>query len=739
MLKVREWTKAQISQGLSAFRIYISAKSLSSLGLEAGRACAIEHGPSPARVSYALVWVAPTGDNINDDVVRFSPFLRRKYGLKFDELVSITPAARPHEHVKSVKLRETDSQGNPLQSTIEDPTHEGYWIGAIRAWLYDAEVFPPSLVVEDVQYCGEKKSFSLQVDVADSDVTTLYKFSSQTSFELLKKENISRCPVQHTTISFQVPSHHIGGLRQQIERIDEILWWYDGNQGVPRSRILPQLRAGLIIHGPAASGKSLLLKSIGDAPWSKVLNVQDVLMTSRGSSRQESLEGIVQEALDQQPSVLLIDDLQALFPISSGGESPPKKLRQVRNALEKTRGAHVLLAAATGDIGMVDSTVMAFFSQVIRIHPPKPQERREILKITSDLPKEADSDVLDRLGDDTHGYSTRDLVHLMETCYVRCNPQRFVSAPSPHLALRWSEVKTIMEGVRPAIMDSVSIQKPHVPWTEVGGSTEVRNNLEEAIRWSKEWPLRTRRLGIGSIKGALLYGPPGCSKTMVAKAIATSWSWNFLPVRGPELLRMYVGESERTLRELFVVARAAAPAIIFFDEIDALGLSRDREGQSGGPQANMLTTLLNELDGIQPLNDVFVLAATNAPELLDPALIRAGRLEKLIYMGLPDQKACREILMIRKTIWADDVDLDKLTEMVIGYTAAEIVRLVEQAGVLALKDALQAGTPMEHDEIRMAHFRAALNVVGKGVTDERLQKYLSFSYLQGDDVRTLRG
>ena len=724
MLKVREWTKAQISlKSVSVFRIYLSANSLASLGLEAGNICAIQQGPSPA--VYALAWLTSTGDKINDDVVRISPFLRSKFGLKHDEPVSITPATQSLGHVERVKLRETDSRGKLLQSTIETPAHELYWVGAVRAWLCEAEVFPSPLLMEDVKYCGEKRSFLLQIDLTDSINSTLHKFSSKTTFELLKLED------KHATTAFQVPNRKIGGLHQQIEKIDRILPWYDHGLQVDHSMATPPQLEGLVVLGAPGSGKSLLLKSIGDVPWLRVFHVQDLLMQSKSSNRPETLESIVRAALDKQPSVLLIDDLQTLFPNPNGEEQTTQKHLQVRKALEKTRGTLVLLAAATRDASRVDYTIMDFFSQVIRIHPPSPQERREILKLSIGLPKEADSNVLDQLGDETHGYSARDLVHLIGACLCHCGPQRVASAPSLHLALEWSDAKAAMEDVRPSIMSGVSIEKPHVQWIKVGGSTDVRDNLEKAIHWSKECPRRMRSLGIGSIKGALLYGPPGCSKTMVAKAFATSWSWNFLPVRGPELLRMYVGESERALRELFEVARGAAPAIIFFDEIDALGASRDREGQSGGPQANMLNTLLNELDGIQPLNNVFVLAATNAPELLDPALIRAGRLEKLIYMGLPDQKACREILMIRETIWADDVDIEKLTTMMDGFTAAEIVRLVEQAGVLALEDAFRAGTPMEQDEIRMAHFRAALKLVRKGTTEKMLQKYLRFMYSGG--------
>ena len=227
------------------------------------------------------------------------------------------------------------------------------------------------------------------------------------------------------------------------------------------------------------------------------------------------------------------------------------------------------------------------------------------------------------------------------------------------------------------------------------------------------------RHGLRPKKGLLLYGPPGCSKTMTAKAAATESGLNFLTVRGPELMSMYVGESERAIREIFSKARAVSPSIIFFDEIDAIGATGDN-GQHGG--VHTVTTLLTELDGFQELNDVFVLAATNKPERLDPALIRAGRLDTTLYVGLPDPKARREILMMRMLTMSlsDGVDLAALSEATEGFSGAEIINICQKASYVALREEMDT---KEHQTVSQEHFRIALTRVERSITPEMIRKY----------------
>lgn len=228
------------------------------------------------------------------------------------------------------------------------------------------------------------------------------------------------------------------------------------------------------------------------------------------------------------------------------------------------------------------------------------------------------------------------------------------------------------------------------------------------------------RLGIEPKKGLLLYGPPGCSKTLIAKAVATESGLNFIAVKGAELLSMYVGESERAMREVFRKARAASPSILFFDEIDAIGGSRDGSNQHGG--LNVLTTLLNELDGIESLRGVFVLAATNKPQTLDPALMRPGRLDKVLYIGLPDYKARRELLEIRLRTMDVGMDVDdaELAEWTNGYSGAELVSVCQKAGYAALEEQVSSGI---QQKISNRHFHVALKEVPKQVTSEMVARY----------------
>ncbi len=238
-----------------------------------------------------------------------------------------------------------------------------------------------------------------------------------------------------------------------------------------------------------------------------------------------------------------------------------------------------------------------------------------------------------------------------------------------------------------------------------------------------KYPTEMERLGIEPRNGLVLYGPPGCSKTLIAKAVATEAGLNFIAVKGAELVSMYVGESERAVREVFRKARAASPSIIFFDEIDAMGASRGGPGQHGS--LNVVTTLLNELDGIELLKRVFVLAATNKPDTLDPALLRPGRLDSVLYVGLPDFEARQEILRIRlhKMAVDDDVNATALAEATEGYSGAEIVSICHKAGYAALDEQVDSGV---EQNIGRRHFDAAMAEVQRGVSTEMIQKYESW-------------
>lgn len=284
--------------------------------------------------------------------------------------------------------------------------------------------------------------------------------------------------------------------------------------------------------------------------------------------------------------------------------------------------------------------------------------------------------------------------------------------------------------IKPITMKEITLSIPSVRWTDIGGQWETKKRLQESIQFPLQHPEMFRKLGITPPKGILLYGPPGCSKTMMAKALATESSLNFLAVKGPELFQKWVGESERAIKEIFSKARLASPSIIFFDEIDAIGVKRGGfgggAGQSGGTSSvgdRVLTQLLTELDGIEPLVNVTIVAATNRPDILDPALLRPGRIDRLLYVGLPDAQARHSIFSLQLSRIPHDADVDAsiLVRKSEGMSGAEVVAVCQEAALAAMEE-----DPQNVEVVCMRHFLSILSTMKPRITDQMIQFYHDF-------------
>ena len=290
-------------------------------------------------------------------------------------------------------------------------------------------------------------------------------------------------------------------------------------------------------------------------------------------------------------------------------------------------------------------------------------------------------------------------------------------------AVGWEDVLSALTRVGPSALRELQLQVPRVTWDDIGGQDELKAALREAVQWPLQHAAAFERLGVRPPRGVLLYGPPGCSKTLAAKALAGEARTNFIAVKGPELFSKYVGESERAVASLFAKARAAAPAIVFFDEIDALAASRDGGGGGGGGVgARVLSQLLSEMDGIQPLQAVLVVAATNRPDLVDAALLRPGRFDRLVHVTLPDGAAREAVLRIhtRRTPLAADVDLAALAARTGGYSGAELAAVCREAALGALEHSLDA------QQVGAAHFDAALRLVRPRTDAATLRFYAEY-------------
>ena len=493
---------------------------------------------------------------------------------------------------------------------------------------------------------------------------------------------------------------------------------------------------GILLYGPPGVGKTLLAKALANevGAYFIAINGPEIMSKFYGES-EERLREVFKKAQDNAPAIIFIDEIDAIAPKRSEvvGEVEKRVVAQLLTLMDglQSRG-RVVVIGATNRIEAVDPALRrpGRFDREIEIPPPDRRARREILAVhTRNVPLSEDVD-LDKLADMTHGYTGADLAALVKEAAMSAL-RRFIrdqgidlSKPIPadklaQLKVEMRDFLQAMNSVQPTLIREVFVEVPEVRWSDIGGLDEVKQQLREAVEWPMKYPQIFEKMGINPPKGILLYGPPGVGKTLLAKAVATESEANFIAVNGPEILSKWVGESEKAIREIFRRARMVAPVVVFFDEIDAIAPIRGHD--VSGVTDRIVNQLLTELDGIKPLRRVVVIAATNRPDLVDPALLRPGRFDRVIYVPPPDKKARLEILKIhtRKVPLDKDVDLEKLAEMTEGYSGADLEALVREAVLLALRERLEVRpVPMEY-------FLRALKIVKPSLTGDIGRKYES--------------
>jgi len=493
---------------------------------------------------------------------------------------------------------------------------------------------------------------------------------------------------------------------------------------------------GILLHGPPGTGKTLLAKALANeiGAYFITINGPEIMSKFYGES-EERLREIFKEAEENAPSIIFIDEIDAIAPKREEvtGEVEKRVVAQLLALMDglKERGK-VIVIGATNRPEALDPALRrpGRFDREIEIRPPDKRGRKEILLVhTRNMPLAEDVN-LDEIAEMTHGYTGADLAALAKEAAMSAL-RRFIkegkidlTKPIPAEELSKLKVtrKDFLEAMRfiqPSLLREIYVEVPEVHWDDIGGLEDVKQQLREAVEWPLKYPKVFEEMGIRPPKGILLFGPPGTGKTLLAKAVATESEANFISIRGPEVLSKWVGESERAIRETFRRARQAAPCVVFFDEIDAIAPKRGIRSDTTGVTDRIVNQLLTELDGIVPLTNVVVIAATNRPDIVDPALLRPGRFDRVIYVPPPDKKARLEIFKVhtRKTPLAPDVDLEKLAELTEGYTGADIEAVVREAVMIALREELKARP------ITMKHFLQALKVVPPSLTPEDIRRY----------------
>ena len=534
----------------------------------------------------------------------------------------------------------------------------------------------------------------------------------------------------------EVTYEDIGGLEEEVKKIREMVELPLKHPEL-FERLGIQPPKGVLLHGPPGCGKTLLAKAVANESDAKFLSINGPEVVSKFVGEAEKkIREIFEEAEKNAPSIIFIDEIDAIASKreEAYGEVEKRMVAQLLTTMDglKARGK-VIVMAATNRPHALDPALRrpGRFDREITIGIPSKEGRLNILKIhTRHMPLTKDVN-LKKLASITHGFVGADLEALCKEAAM--NVIRRIlpdinfkdNAIIPQEVLEKLQISEIdfNEGLRlvgPSALREVLVEIPNVKWNDIGGLQNIKQELNEAVDWPLKHAATFRKLGVRPPRGVLMYGPPGCGKTMLAKAVANESEANFILVKGPELISKWVGESEKGIREIFKKARQSAPSIIFFDEIDAIAPRRGL-GMSGGTNVSerVVNQLLTEMDGLEELNDVVVIAATNRPDIIDPGLLRPGRFDRIVLVQPPDKQARKEIFKVHlaKMVICKDVEVEKLVEKTDNYVGADIESVCREAAILAMREDLKA------KEVGMKHFEDALKKVKSSIINEDVQKY----------------
>ena len=535
----------------------------------------------------------------------------------------------------------------------------------------------------------------------------------------------------------------VGGLDEAIQRIREMV-----ELPLKHPELFQTLGIdppkGILLHGPPGCGKTLLAKAVAnesDAHFIS-LNGPEIMSKFYGQSEQR-LREIFDEAEREAPSIIFIDEIDSIAPKRSEvtGEVERRVVAQLLALMDGLKGrGNVIVIGATNRPNSMDPALRrpGRFDREIEIGIPDVNGRKEILQIhTRGMPLYKVD--LDKIAKRTHGFVGADLAALCREAAmfalrkilpeINLEEKIIPAHILEKLKVTMDDFEEALKRLEPSALREVIVEIPNVRWDDIGGLEEVKKELIRAIEWPIKYPEVFERLGIRPTKGILLFGPPGCGKTLLAKAVATESEANFITIKGPEVYSKWVGESEKAIREIFRKARLSAPSIIFFDELDAIAPKR---GLYGGSQVydSVLNQLLAELDGIESLKGVAIVASTNRPDIIDYALLRPGRFDKLIHVTAPDAKSRLKILKVqtKKMPLGDDVNLEEIANKTEWYSGADLENLCREAAMIAINEDINT------QKVEMRHFQEALKEIKPSLSLEIIRDYDKFA----DEIKQKR-
>merc|ERR1719310_1611213 len=513
---------------------------------------------------------------------------------------------------------------------------------------------------------------------------------------------------------------------------------------------------GVLLHGPPGTGKTLIARAVANetGAFFFLINGPEVMSKMAGEA-EGNLRRAFEEAEKNAPAIIFIDEIDSIAPKrdKTNGEVERRIVSQLLTLMDGMKGrSQTVVIGATNRPNTIDAALRRFgrFDRELDIGVPDDNGRLEILRIHTKNMKLSADVKLEELTANTHGFVGADLAQLCTEAALQCIREKMdlidlegetIDAEIlDSMAVTQEHFTTAMGSCNPSSLRETVVEVPNVKWDDIGGLEDTKRSLQEMILYPIDHPEKFEKFGMQPSRGVLFYGPPGCGKTMMAKAVASECSANFVSIKGPELLTMWFGESEANVREVFDKARAAAPCVLFFDELDSIGTARGSGGggDAGGAGDRVMNQLLTEIDGVGVKKNVFFIGATNRPELLDEALLRPGRLDQLIYIPLPDLPARQGILesTLKKSPIAPNVPMSFLAQKTEGFSGADLAEFCQRAAKAAIRDAIAAeelkagGDDAMVDEagaeITRKHFEEAFAGARRSVANNDLAKYDQF-------------
>ncbi|ADE35783.1 CDC48 family AAA ATPase [Methanohalophilus mahii] len=530
----------------------------------------------------------------------------------------------------------------------------------------------------------------------------------------------------------------IGGLRTEIQRVREMIELpLKHHELFLRLNIDPP--KGVILYGPPGTGKTLIARAVASESNAYFINIAgpEIMGKYYGES-EERLRKIFDEAAENAPSIIFVDEIDSIAPKREDvtGEVERRVVAQLLTLMDgMDERKQVVVIAATNRLDSIDPALRrpGRFDREIEIGVPDSEDRLEILQIhTRGMPlnENIDEEYFEHLAEYTQGFVGADLLALVQEASMRAlrrllpdinlDEEEIPQEILEKLEVTPDDFEEALKEIEPSAMREVMVEIPSVGWDDIGGLDLARQDISEAVEWPLKWPDKISQMGIKPPTGILLYGPPGTGKTLLAQAVANEANANFISVKGPQILSKYVGESEKAIRDTFKKARQVAPCIIFFDEIDAISSTRQGGSDVGSRVSEQVVNqMLTEMDGLEPLNEVVVIAATNRPDLIDPALLRSGRFDRLVMVGAALAEGREKIFRIHTMgIPLDsDVDIRELATMTEGYVGSDIESICREAAMLSLRE------DFDNEKVSKRHFLSAMEKVKPTVNEDMIDFY----------------